>query len=527
VTAPVWMASPPEVHSTLLSGGPGPGPLLSAAAAWSSLSVEYTSVADELTALLGEVQGGAWEGPTALRYVAAHVPYLAWLTQASASSATAAARHEIAAAAYSTALAAMPTLPELAGNHAIHGALVATNFFGINTIPIALNEADYVRMWTQAATTMATYEGVSGAAVESTPQTSAAPQIVAADAGADHDHEDPTQVDYVVADLLRQITGGKIDWNPLQGTLNGLPMDDYTDPTQPMWWVARSLEFSQQFQTFGRELFTDPAGAFQYLVQLAEFDWPTHVLQIVSAIGPSPQLLAVAMSGVVANLGAVTGVAGLAGLAGIQPAAPPAPAPAPAPASPPIVAPTAGSAPVVTASATATAPAPPSPATASVASAPAPPPTATGVAGFPPYLIGGGPGIGFGSGMSARAKTREPASDSAAAEARAAAQAAARAQARARRRRGTAVGERGHRDEYMELKSDLGIPPPDQGAAASDQGAGPAGFAGTTRRDLAAQAAGLTALAVDEFAGGPRVPMVPGTWDPDGPGEAGREHPSA
>jgi PPE-repeat protein len=129
--------------------------------------------------------------------------------------------------------------------------------------------------------------------------------------------------------------------------------------------------------------------------------------------------------------------------------------------------------------------------------------------------------------MSARAKSKEPASDSAAAQAGAAAQAAARAQARARRRGRTALGERGHRDEYMDLGSDAYIPPPDDGAAASDRGAGPVGFAGTTRRDVAAQAAGLTALAGDEFGGGPRVPMLPGTWDPDGPGETGGNDPCA
>lgn len=179
-----WDVVPPEVSSILLSSGPGPASLLAAGEAWRALALHYTEAAAELSDILSALQTGAWQGPSAEQYASANQPFLSWLTTMGTLSELVADRHDAIAAGYSAALAAMPTLIELAANHATHTALVATNFLGINSIPIVLNEADYLRMWAQAAAVMDAYQGASEAALGSLPTASAAPQILSSDSAA-------------------------------------------------------------------------------------------------------------------------------------------------------------------------------------------------------------------------------------------------------------------------------------------------------------------------------------------------------
>ncbi|QLL07651.1 PPE family protein [Mycobacterium vicinigordonae] len=485
MTAPVWVAAPPEVHSALLSNGPGPAAMLAAAGAWTELSNSYASTAAELSSVLGAVVGSAWQGPTTESYVAAHLPYLAWLAAQSRKSADAAVRHEAAATAYTVALATMPTLAELAANHMVHGVLVATNFFGINTIPIALNEADYARMWIQAATTMSTYQAVTETVLTSAAPGTPAPTVIKGAADADPAGQVGDGILAWLKSLVLSFPAGQQTWdfitNPA-GFLRAFLVDFAANPI-----VALTTW-----------------GPLFFLISYNFWGWPLW-WTLYGMILSAPLLLA-----------APAGLAGLAGLAALATVEPESVVPD---ASEPIAAPTRSEAYSLSTIAAAPAPGAASSTPASAASTgasggPAPATIATAT----PYAVAGlDPEQGVGPTVTDRRSAKSPASDLAViASAPAVSNAAQRR--KARRHRGADVQDRGYVYEFLDDETSGSSEPGPTQNAVTPSGSGNTaqfGFTGTHHEISATEAAGMTELARGAFGHGPTQPLLPATWADD------------
>ncbi|ORB62889.1 PPE family protein [Mycolicibacterium tusciae] len=153
-----WHGMPPEVNTARLMLGAGPAPMLQAAAGWEALAISLETQADELAASLAALTS-VWSGSASEKAVSSTMPMVTWLRTVSAQAMKRAMQAIAQANAYTAAMATTPPLAEIEQNHVTHAVLEATNFFWVNTIPIALNEIDYfVRMWNQAAGAMDVYQ---------------------------------------------------------------------------------------------------------------------------------------------------------------------------------------------------------------------------------------------------------------------------------------------------------------------------------------------------------------------------------
>lgn len=153
----IWHGMPPELNTARLMFGAGPTPMLQAAAGWEAFAIELETQADELAGSLAALTA-AWSGTASERAVAATMPMVVWLRTVSAQAMKRAAQAIAQADSYTLAMVTTPPIPEIEANHITHAVLEATNFLGINTVPIGVNEFDYfVRMWNQAAGAMDVY----------------------------------------------------------------------------------------------------------------------------------------------------------------------------------------------------------------------------------------------------------------------------------------------------------------------------------------------------------------------------------
>ncbi len=152
-----YEALPPEINTGRLMAGAGPTPMFQAAAAWETLAISLETQAEELAASLASLTG-SWQGQASEQAVTATTPMVVWLRTAALQSQKRAMQAIAQANSYMLAMAVTPPLPEIEMNHVTNAVLNATNFLGVNAAPIGVNEADYVRMWEQAAAVMFGYQ---------------------------------------------------------------------------------------------------------------------------------------------------------------------------------------------------------------------------------------------------------------------------------------------------------------------------------------------------------------------------------
>lgn len=164
-----FAALAPEINSGRMYAGAGPGSLVTAAAAWSSLAAELKATAASYSAVVADLTRGPWAGPSSASMAAAAAPYAFWVGATAAQAEQTAGQLGAAVAAYEAAFAATVPPAQIEVNRALLTALVDTNLLGQNAAAIAATEAQYAQMWAQDAAAMLGYAGASAAATTLSP----------------------------------------------------------------------------------------------------------------------------------------------------------------------------------------------------------------------------------------------------------------------------------------------------------------------------------------------------------------------
>jgi PPE-repeat protein len=169
VTNPHYAWLPPEINSALMFTGPGAGPLLAAAAEWSSLAEELSQSAASFWAVTSELVSGSWLGASSAAMMAVASQYAAWLRTAAAQAEGAAGQATAVAGEFEAALTAAVRPAVVAANRGLVRVLAATNWLGQTAPAIADVEAAYEQMWAMDVAAMSGYHANASALLAEVP----------------------------------------------------------------------------------------------------------------------------------------------------------------------------------------------------------------------------------------------------------------------------------------------------------------------------------------------------------------------
>ncbi len=186
-----FAALPPEVNTGRMLTGPGAGPTMATAGAYSALAAQLTSAAANTENMLANM-GGSYQSPSADKAAASFMKHAMWLHEQAAVATGAAALVQAAAMAFSAAHGAMGVISaEVVENHAEKLAIIGTGSALAAAGPVgavaaaaftgpalAANELRYLELWGEAAGVMGAYGGAVVPMLAALPKPMTAPPIV-------------------------------------------------------------------------------------------------------------------------------------------------------------------------------------------------------------------------------------------------------------------------------------------------------------------------------------------------------------
>lgn len=210
---------PPEISSALIHSGPGAGSLIDASAAWERLGIELEESLPNYASVLSSMTE-TWQGPSSAAMGQAVEPYLVWLRATAQQCEQVGFSMQAVATAFELACRTVVFPIQVTANRTRLAQLIATNWFGTNSVAIAETDAQYEGMWVNNSAAMYRYAATAAQATRLpqffSPPAITSPAMAAAQAGAAPAAAAATPAQSI-GQILESIVGTPFGFNPQAG----------------------------------------------------------------------------------------------------------------------------------------------------------------------------------------------------------------------------------------------------------------------------------------------------------------------